>query len=183
MGRKLSKVILLAVFFSFVSSGSVNAAQTPSFPSCVAPQGVLKAQYSSGTHGIPGNTDEHRGSDSVYQVSDTTLVQCFCSENGSGTQTNWWKVSSLSQNEIAVLKSEGWILIPDGSAWGLDQGEYLTKNSSYQCSSSGGIGGPVAGAGQVLGLATTGNIAIIYLLFILGSVFVGSEILLRKIRS
>lgn len=138
---------------------SVLAIEAPTFPSCLNPQGTLKVKYGSGVHGIVGDTREFRGSDAVYTVSNGRLFQCFCPDTGSeGIQTNWWKVASLSQTEINDFTRQGWILVEDGSLWGLDKDPYLAKNVKYICKGLGGIGG-----GEVLGLASTGSIdSIIY---------------------
>lgn len=145
-------IFLLLLFFSLVSR--VLAIDAPIFPSCLNPQGTLKVKYESGVHGIVGDTREFRGSDAVYTISADTLFQCFCPQTDSeGIQTNWWKVLSLSQTEINDFTKQGWILIEDGSLWGLDKAPYLAKNGKYICRGIGGIGG-----GEVLGLATTGSI-------------------------
>src|SRR5438105_1101896 len=99
----------ILVLSLFVFSGQAFAYQVPQFPSCANPQGTLKVNYDSGTHGIAGKTDSFSGKDSVYTISPEALTQCFCSTNGQGIQTNWWKVSSLTESEINLLKSQGWI--------------------------------------------------------------------------
>lgn len=161
--------LALAVF----SSSRVLAITPPSFPSCLNPQGEIKAHYDSGVHGIPGRSNEYRGSDTVLKLSDETLSQCLCTENGEGIQTNWWKASSLSDSDIAVLKNLGWIYIPSGSVWGLEDTRYMAFNSTYAC--RGGQGG-------VLGLATTGNIIFLYGLLTLGSISLLLGLWLRKSR-
>ena len=156
----------------------------PSFPSCKSPQGALKVSYSSGTHGVPGDYATYKGNDAVYTLSESTLTQCLCTTDGQGVQTNWWKISSLSFEEIEALKKLGWIYVPDGSLWGLQEGPYMAQSGYYNCSNKdnghdddddddddhygdskkqkkiGGIG-QVLGAstylGDVLGLASTGN--------------------------
>lgn len=154
----------------------------PNFPACAAPTGSLIASYDSGTHGIVGSTSLYSGSDRVYQVSDTQVTQCFCSSDGSGIQTNWWKSSSLSQEQIDLLISQGWHYIPDGDLWGLSTGSYLAQNINYSClpsasnppapttttttSSSGGEVQGTGTGGAVLGLAATGNTLAIILVFV-----------------
>ncbi|TSC88177.1 MAG: Uncharacterized protein G01um101416_200 [Microgenomates group bacterium Gr01-1014_16] len=142
---------------------------------CTSPSGSVKVSYDSGIHGVPGDLGEYIGSDIVYTVSDTTLVQCFCAVSGSGIQTNWWRDNSLSQSQIDQLVSDGWIYIPDGSAWGLDSVPYLAKNSSYNCD-----GPAAAGGGQVLGLATTGNSTLLYTMLALGGLTLILAILSRR---
>jgi len=170
--------VLLALFLWVPKALAVT---TPTFPECANPQGTLLVSYADGTHGIPGSPTSYTGSDAVYRLSDTSLSQCFCSVAGEGIQTNWWKVSSLTESEIAVLKSEGWTSIPDGSVWGLDPGQYMALNSNYAC---GGIGGGdvlgITTGGDILGLATTGNIATIYTVFSLALILLGVGILLPQ---
>lgn len=117
-----------------------NNASIPTFPSCQIPQGELKAFYPQGTHGIPGSEEEYIGSDAVYFLTEETLAQCFCPIGGEGIQTNWWKVSELSIEQIDNLIADGWIYVPNGFEWGLEEAPYLAKNETYQC--AGGIGGP-----------------------------------------
>lgn len=109
------------------------AINIPDFPSCVSPTGTLKISYDTGVHGIVGNPNAMSGSDRVYLVGDSNLVQCFCATDGSGIQTNWWKQSSLTQDQIDQLQKDGWTFIPDGSAWGLENTAYLAKNANFSC--------------------------------------------------
>src|SRR5215210_7466089 len=103
MYKKISfNVIVLTALF-WQSATSALAVTTPSFPTCINPQGSVKASYSSGTHGIVGSTQEYTGSDSVYTLSDNTIVQCFCPVNGNGIQTDWWKIANLSDTDIKIL--------------------------------------------------------------------------------
>lgn len=177
----------------YASIGSpVFAVAIPSFPACVNPQGTVKASYDSGTHGIVGSSAEYNGSDKVYQLDQNGLVQCFCADNGQGIQTNWMKAAGFSDADIQVLKNQGWIYVPTGAIWGLEDTPYLAKNTDYACNgdaggssgsssgSSGGTGGSVLGAATsaVAGLASTGNILFTFgmstvglVLFIVGSLF------------
>ena len=127
------KLLLASALIFLVGASPVLAVETPNFPSCTSPTGSVKVSYDSGIHGIPGDSGQYVGSDIVYTVSDTTLVQCFCAASGSGIQTNWWRDNSLSQQQINQLIGDGWIYIPDGSAWGLDPVPYLAKNSNFNC--------------------------------------------------
>lgn len=157
----------------------VKAVDTPHFPSCSNPEGTIKADYPGGTHGIAGNSTEFKGSDKVYTLSDNTLQQCFCSIDGAGIQTNWWKASSLTQGQIEVLKKDNWVLIPDGSLWGLQNAPYLAKNSNYSCS-GGGTGGEILGAS--ISLPKTGAESI-WLIIALASLVSGLVILFKGLRS
>ncbi|MEK9200756.1 MAG: fibronectin type III domain-containing protein [Patescibacteria group bacterium] len=137
---------LLALRAIFIPTPTLAISQitVPSFPGCPNPGGQLKATYETGNHGIPG-VGEFPGRDSVYTLSDTILVQCFCSPAGAGTQTNWWKVSSLTDDQVASLRAEGWIFIPTGADWGLEDLPYLAKNISFNCNSSSNGGGTSGG--------------------------------------
>ncbi len=172
---------LVSVFVLFITLylglvRQVFAYEVPNFTSCVNPQGEIKANYESGTHGIVGRPGSFEGKDTVYTISKNSLTQCFCATDGNGIQTNWWKVSSLTESEIEALKSQGWNYVPNGALWGLESKPYLALNSEYICKnpgssggsggssspggSSGGSGGNILGvsSGSVLGLASTGNI-------------------------
>lgn len=149
------------------SATKANAVTTPSFPSCLSPQGTKKVEYLEGTHGVPGQFVENRGSDRVYSLTDTTLLQCLCREDGSGVQTNWWKVSSLTEDEINELRRLGWVYVPDGQLWGLDASAYMALNSDYSCN---GQGGQIlaTSTSNVLGLAATGDKLPIWYLIAVG---------------
>lgn len=180
----IHKLLLYIAFLASVMiavASPVHAVTTPIFPSCEAPSGTLIAQYDSGTHGIPGRSAAYTGSDAVYELSSSLVLQCFCPSEGSeGIQSNWWKYSELSDSDIKVLEKTGWIHVPNGLLWGLDESSYLVLNKNYSCrgtgggsgassenSSSGGTGGSsevIGASGQVLGVSTfaqTGNIGTI----------------------
>jgi len=189
---KKGLVFTSLIFFLF-SAKLVRAFEVPNFPTCSNPQGVLKVSFDSGVHGIVGNPGEFQGADHVYTIDDARTVQCFCSSDGTGIQTNWWKVSSLTQDEIQTLKNLGWIFIPTGSVWGLVDAPYMAQNITYSCnsgnsnndggnsSSSSNSGGSVSSSaastssssGSVLGLAYTGGTWMVGLLaFLSGLSFV-----------
>lgn len=187
-------VSALVVVVSLVTPSAVLAVTTPNFPSCSNPQGTIKVSYETGVHGIPGYPGaSFSGKDSVYTLSTETLMQCFCSESGHGIQTNWWKVASLDPNQLNILKADGWNYVPNGAVWGLEEAAYMTKNADYLCRpfeqggapAGGGIGGSVLGAstslvGQVLGLASTGNLPFIGAVFAFGAITLVAGILLLK---
>ena len=173
--------LLASIFYLLVSTTSVFAVSTPSFPACANPQGSLKVSYSEGVHGIVGSGATYTGKDTVYTLSDSTTTQCFCGADGNGIQTNWWKASSLTEAEINILKADGWHYVPTGSLWGLAVDPYLAKNISYSCNSSSSSSGSIQGSsttqdldtgtggGEVLGLAATGDSALVYGSFLLGT--------------
>lgn len=174
---------------------AVYAVTPPDFPSCLNPQGDIKASYDDGTHGIVGTNQTYTGEDTVYSLADGNLTQCFCSDKGDGIQTNWWKISSLTENELQILKNEGWYFVPNGALWGLEDTEYMAKNATYSCRADGGDNGSVGGtsdsrhsggsvlgtsAGDVRGLASTGNIRFILTIFMLGLVSLYAGLSIKK---
>lgn len=174
----VSTILALSLFYR---APVVQAVTPPDFPACANPQGTLQVSYEDGIHGIAGKTAEYKGSDSVYKLGDTTWLQCFCSQEGEGIQTNWWKVSSLTEDDIQILKNQGWSFIPTGALWGLDDEPYMAKNAPYACTGKI-LASAASTAESVLGLASTGNISLIYGLASVGagSLFLG--ILARKRR-
>lgn len=143
MAMKHTIVIALAALMILARPAVVLAVDAPEFPLCANPSGQVIVSYENGTHGIVGDSTTYTGSDTVYSVGETEVMQCFCAADGNGIQTNWWNASSLSQEDVAVLKAEGWIYVPDGNLWGLSESPYLAKNTTYSClpGGTGGTGG------------------------------------------
>lgn len=175
---KAFTAFLIIVFAYLADFSAAFAYDVPNFTSCVNPQGQVKANYETGSHGIAGKVGSFEGKDAVYTISENALTQCFCAVDGNGIQTNWWKIPDLTESEIKVLESQGWIYIPNGALWGLDNAPYLAKNSDFSCKSAGGnhnsssngdsnssnnsgstatLASVSGGIGEVLGLASTGN--------------------------
>lgn len=180
--KKFIPSLVTALLFLF-NAPSALAITAPDFPTCSNPQGTLKAEYDSGIHGIVGDASEYRGGDKVYQVDEETLMQCFCSEDNEGIQTNWWKVTSLTQEQIDTLKNLGWYYVPNGSIWGLADSAYMARNSEYSCateSSSNSSNNSSTSGGSVLGLASTGNIVTLYAVAGFGLAFTFLGLLLKK---
>lgn len=187
-----SLIVVTTVLMLSAFVGTANAVTTPTFPTCVNPQGEIKASYDNGNHGVAGSSNSYTGKDTVYSLSSDTQTQCLCPNDGNGIQTNWWKVSELSQEEISILVNQGWILIPNGSAWGLDDAPYLAQNINYSCtgststtssnsgnsSSENRVGGVSAeSATRVFNLASTGNIQFILFVFLVGIAFISGGLL------
>jgi len=180
----LSAVILVA------SAQAAFAYSAPDYPTCSNPEGILKVRYDEGDHGIVGEDHLFSGSDEVYTLSDTSLLQCFCADNGGGIQTNWWKVSDLSQNDIDSLIKQGWIFVADGAGWGLDNAPYLAKNNDYSCkdSENSDDSGEVLSSsteapgigGAVLGLAATGDNKFVIAWLSLGVACISGGLILRR---
>lgn len=131
MIKSLFLVLFAGVFL--LSAANVLAVEVPEYPVCSNPQGTLKVSYESGSHAIVGEEGLREGKDEVYSLDGERLLQCLCEENGDGTQTNWWKVSSLTQEEIEILVKLGWQYVPSGANWGLESAPYLAMNSEYAC--------------------------------------------------
>jgi hypothetical protein len=139
---KLIKSILVFVIalLALLGTGKSLLAYTiPNFPTCSNPNGTLLVSYDSGTHGIVGSTEVYTGTDKVFSLENGNALQCFCASDNQGIQTNWWKISSLDQEEIQTLVNLGWYFVPDGSVWGLSEGAYMAQNLRYTC--GGGNGG------------------------------------------
>lgn len=137
----MNRIIALSITsFVFLMTASPVAAQSiPSFPACPNPGGQLIASYDDGVHGIPGDAGVYTGADQVFKINDSQVVQCLCQDNGEGIQTIWWKDPGLTSAEVSVIQKQGWIRIPTGSLWGLDDAQYFAKNSAFSC--GGGNGG------------------------------------------
>lgn len=186
--KKLILASAVNVAFFTLLSRTALAVTIPPFTDCTSPNGTLKVSYDNGTHGIVGDSGIFTGSDKVYTISDKSLTQCFCPPDGNGIQTDWFKADDLTTNEVQSLQNQGWILILDGSAWGLDKSPYLAKNKTFSCNNgarvggieitktneSAGVGGSVLGIStpSVLGIAATGNTKTVTALVIIGVIFV-----------
>ena len=192
--RKILTSLVLSLGLIANSYIPVYAVDTPNFPSCLSPQGTLRVFYPNGTHGIVGSSQEYVGSDAVYDLDQSTLLQCFCSVDGVGIQTNWWNASSLSEEQVEILKKDGWFYVPNGSLWGLVADPFVAKNVSYSCrntpapsssssssnssssssssNSSSSSSNNNSQEGEVLGLAATGDALILLGLTTLSLIFI-----------
>ncbi len=130
----LPTFLILALSVALLLSAKAFAFEEPVFPNCINPQGLILASYDTGVHGIIGDYSIHTGKDTVYKVSDTTVMQCFCDEmNTNGIQTNWWNASDLTEEQVEYFEEKGWMYTTNGADWGLDQAPYLAKNTSFDC--------------------------------------------------
>lgn len=151
---------VLTLLSVFLSSQSTYAITVPEFPTCSAPSGELIANYDDGIHGIVGEASEFRGKDKVYKVNDAQVLQCFCpKDEGQGIQTLWWKSEHLNENDRSILENQGWIYIPTGRVWGLEDTPYVARNTRFDCksSSAGGSGGSTGTGGGILGINSFAN--------------------------
>jgi hypothetical protein len=194
----LLSAVFLMLAFGFAGNVQAQGIADPPLFSCTHPLGSVIADYDSGVHGIPGDTRTYTGSDTVYNVDDEHVLQCFCPDNSnSGIQSNWWEVSHLSDDERDFFIRRGWVFIPNGGNWGLKNAPYLVKNDGFSCKSDGGGSGGRSnsskknssgrgGVGEVLGvssLAGTGNSATMLGSFGLSFVFGGLAYIVARRRS
>ncbi len=193
INKYLTLIVMVVSVMLSAHVGNAYAATAPVFPACANPQGEVKVSYDNGIHGVAGDQNAYTGKDTVYNVSPSQKMQCLCPTDGNGIQTNWLKTSELSQDEISVLEKEGWIFIPNGSAWGLDESSYLAQNVKYTCgstnntsnsnsnSSSNSNTNLVAAASasnpDVFDLASTGNMQFIALVFASAFAFLAGGLL------
>lgn len=132
---------LLVASLLWLSPAPVRAVTDPLQFSCQNPVGQIIASYSSGTHGIPGDSRTYTGSDMVYRIDENYVLQCFCPSDGSeGIQSNWWRMPDFSLETIEFFTKRGWVYVANGKLWGLAEAPYLVKNERYQCRASGGGG-------------------------------------------
>lgn len=175
-----------------------------SFPSCLNPQ-ISPSQVNKGSnHGVVGFSTPFSGTDTIFNLSRNNVLQCLCTDNGQGFQTNWLNVSQLSQSEINVFVSQGWTFFANAGAWGLN-GAYVAKTSQFLCSAPTTTPTPTPGQvsssntnptatpipqatntptpkkPEVLALATTGNILFIYILLLAGGSSFILGLILRKL--
>jgi len=192
MKNKLFITVLASIALLGSSAQPAFAVSTPDFGSCLNPQ-VAASQVNTGAnHGVVGQMSSYSGTDSIYTLSNGNVMQCLCPDNGSGVQTNWLKVSDMSESDVNVLKNDGWIYIATGSSWGLADVPYLAKNSDFSCrseststsssnsSSSSSSNSQPKVESQVLTLASTGNEVAIYGLILAGITSLIAGLLLNK---
>lgn len=178
----MKKILCIFTMLALLSVQTVQAIDLPEFPHCANPGGTVVAKYDSGIHGVPGNPTTFSGKDTVYKLDDKRIVQCLCLSDNTGIQTNYWKTSSLSQDEIETLRKLDWIFIPNGAAWGLDESSYMANNSTISCGAtlSSSTANSGVGGGSVLGLAATGGQVELIGLSSLGIAILTAGILLKK---
>ena len=111
----------------------------PAFPSCtdkIFTQDGDIAHYDYGLHQIVGG-GLLEGADDVYSLGNNNALQCYCPVQGEnndiGIQTNWWDITGIAQQIIDNYTNQGWIFVPNGLQWNLNDGPYLAKNSNFSC--------------------------------------------------
>lgn len=198
MKKLLNSSLLVASAFA-VFAPAVNAEPASQFTSCLTPTGSIIANYNDGDHGIIGMGNKI-GKDVVYSLPNSDAMQCFCGSDGQAVQTNWMKTTSLSDDQIKVYQSQGWIYVPSGASWGLEDCPYLAQNISYTCKESsstpagdgktdgrsdGRTDGKSDGMGSIVqsstgtNLASTGNLLFIAEIFVAGVILTLVGLFLR----
>lgn len=125
----LTSIAGTALFLSAALPAHANP--VPEFGNCLNPQWSKTQENVGNNHGVVG-VGAYAGTDTIYK-SNENVMQCLCTNNGKGYQTNWLKADKMSKSQIDELKTKGWIYVPYGDDWGLDKTAYLAKNSEYTC--------------------------------------------------
>ena len=184
---KFSVILFFALFLTRPVFAQGQSPAVPPQATCITPSGEKIAGYSNGTHGIVGDSNNFVGRDNVYNLGNAGALQCFCATDGNGVETIWWgSISELTKEQLESYTSSGWIYVPNGSLWGLDQKPYLAKNTRYLCSATG-TGGEVSSItsqfdSQLLGvstLAATGGKGLLFALMVASFLLLISGLLLK----
>lgn len=187
--KQFLSTVTTIIILTLLLPQAAFAVTEPTFPSCTNPQGAVKAHYDTGIHGIAGNSGQFTGADTVYTLTNGTLLQCYCPNNGQGIQTNWWDATTLSSRDIQTLQQNGWIYEPFGADWGLNNDPYLAKNTSYTCAATAVVESTVQEntntghtdpTSTVAQLANTGNSMMLYGFLIAGISNLAAGLHLRK---
>ncbi|MEK7571576.1 MAG: hypothetical protein AAB553_04845 [Patescibacteria group bacterium] len=187
MNKQLLATTLTTVVF--LSAATAASASEPNFGSCLNPQWSVDQvnNSSNAQHGVI-NIGTFAGIDTIYK-SGANVLQCLCTPEGKGYQTNWMNVKDLSETDIKVYQNQGWIYLTTGASYGLEDSAYLAKNSEYSCKECTPTPTPeskVAGDSAtntgtaITTLAKTGNMAVIAGFFIAGAVFLALGFLFKK---
>jgi hypothetical protein len=200
---------MVPAFFALAGTAHANPVN---FGSCLNPQwGASQVNYSStASHGVIG-VGTFAGTDTIYG-SGANVLQCLCTPEGKGYQTDWMSAEGFSESLINTYKKEGWMFVATGSLYGLKDVPYLAKNSEYACQApscsptptqevsgtptptsatptptavpgptatpESKVGGAVATA--VNSLANTGNLGLIYSLFLTGAIALVLGLILKR---
>lgn len=196
MNKKALLTSIAATALFLGAAAPAHAYSMPEFGSCLNPQWSKSQENHGSNHGVVG-IGTYAGVDSIYE-SNGNVLQCLCTEDGKGYQTNWLKAENMSKAEMQDLQAQGWIYVAHGEDWGLHKSKYMAKNSEYTCAectptptpeeettptptetpeetTSEESETPVIG-----GLAPTGNALAIYLALMAGAAAVVTGVVLRK---
>jgi hypothetical protein len=131
MNKKTLSLFGISAVLYLSAATPVSANYIPSFGTCLNPQWGETQVNTGDNHGVI-NVGSYSGTDTIYQ-SGSNVMQCLCTSDGYGYQTNWLSAQDLSDSQIADLRAQGWIYVPYGDDWGLGKGAYLAQNSTYAC--------------------------------------------------
>ncbi len=174
MLNKFATILIALLLTAAVAQPAyASGSSTVNFGSCGNPQFGLSQENSGNSHGVV-NVGTFSGVDKVYK-SGSNALQCLCVDTGKGYETKWLDASGLSESQIKDYKNDGWIFVATGASWGLNDSPYLAKNSEYSCKSNE-VATPTV---NIVTLASTGNIAFIYLLALVGSVSLALGLILN----
>lgn len=202
----LISAAMVPAFFALAGTAHANPVN---FGSCLNPQwGASQVNYSStASHGVIG-VGTFAGTDTIYG-SGANVLQCLCTPEGKGYQTNWMSAEGFSESLINNYKKDGWMFVATGSLYGLKDVPYLAQNSEYSCQNCTptptettgtptptstsptptGVPGPTATPESKVGgavatvtntLAQTGNLGLIYSLFLTGAVALVLGLILKR---
>lgn len=114
-------------------TNGVPSVNPPSFPRCIDQSANGDwVHYDTGLHQVVGN-GLMEGTDDVYSLDGGNYLQCLCEPNDNGTETIWWRVDELSQEDIDYFTANGYFYV-NGEQWNLGDHMYLAKNGEYLCS-------------------------------------------------
>lgn len=196
MNKKNVLVTATSVALFLATASVANANAVPDFGSCLNPQWSKTQENTGSNHGVVG-LGSFAGVDSIYRNGGNVL-QCLCTDDGKGYQTNWLKADNMSDSQKSELKSQGWMYVPYGKDWGLDDTPYMAKNIEYTCvnctptptpsvevtptptEKPGPTATPTTESKVGGALAATGNAGIIYLSILAGAAALITGMVLRR---
>ncbi len=131
MNKKILLTTLASTALFLTAATPVHANAVPDFSTCLNPQWTKTQQNLGSNHGVIG-IGSFSGTDTIYE-SNGNVLQCLCTSDGKGYQTNWLKADNMSTSQKEELQSQGWIYVAYGEDWGLHKSAYMAKNSEYTC--------------------------------------------------
>lgn len=194
MNKKLLLTSITTTALFLGAATPAHAYTMPEFGSCLNPQWSKTQENNGSNHGVVG-VGTYAGVDSIYETNGNVL-QCLCTPEGKGYQTNWLKAENMSKAEMQELESQGWIYVAYGEDWGLHKSKYMAKNTEYTCAECTPTPTPVSETPTpteeaietteesetpvIGGLAPTGNTLAIYMAIMAGVAAVVTGLVLRK---
>jgi hypothetical protein len=121
----MNKLIIGLVVGVLMSFGAAQSVEAGPFKAENNPQ--IVANYDSGPHGIPGESEHHVGADVVLQAGKSgNFIQWFVGHSdseGHHGEHSVWKVKKDNQD-----CKDNWLLYPQPNP---DWGDYLVENADY----------------------------------------------------